>query len=230
MRFVFSDSSAALFFASRLKFHWAPVLVPGFSAHPKLWGQWWTLIATTDTFHHDHPPTLLLITQFSLCGTTIINSYSISGKTSQRKKNTFSFGHCIWGWGFPNWFCRIFKREKDAHIVHVRGGLSEVILTLFPKWTSCPNCVGRFVLDFLGDNIFWDLWHVEIILVDHWVSPKGAPTTTSVPSLSGNKVWGQFSFFFTSPTNMTITKHTSITINRVTTGSTTKTTHHNQHQ
>ena len=63
MRFVFSDSSAALFFASRLKFHWAPLLVPGFSAQPKLWGQWWTLIATTDTFHHDHPPTLLLITR-----------------------------------------------------------------------------------------------------------------------------------------------------------------------
>ena len=149
MRFVFSDSSAALFFASRLKFHWAPLLVPGFSAQPKLWGQWRTLIATSDTFHHDHPPTLLLITQFSLCGTTIINSYSISGKISQRKK-TFSFGHCIWGWGYPNWFCRIFKRTKDAHIVHVWGGAAQIDFDTFSKVNKLPKLRWSICFRFFG--------------------------------------------------------------------------------
>ena len=200
MRFVFSDSSAALFFASRLKFHWAPLLVPGFSAQPKLWGQWWTLIATTDTFHHDHPPTLLLITQFSLCGTTIINSYSISGKTSQRKKTPFLLAIAFGGGAAQIDFVAFLTEKKTPISCMYGGGLPKLILTLFPKWTSCPNCVGRFVLDFFV-IFFLDLWHVEIILVDHWVSPKGAPTTTSAPSLSGNKVWRQFSFFFTSPTH-----------------------------
>ena len=150
MRFVFSDSSAALFFASRLKFHWAPLLVPGFSAQPKLWGQWWTLIATTDTFHHDHPPTLLLITQFSLCGTTIINSYLISGKTSQRKKTPFLLAIAFGGGAAQIDFVAFLTEKKTPISCMYGGGAAQIDFDTFSKVNKLPKLRWSICFRFFG--------------------------------------------------------------------------------